>query len=77
MGTGELSDADLVWNRATQWDGPEPTAPGDRALAALLRVDGQIMNGGLESALEYFEPEDIVAAANDAHPEDFAPLEPS
>lgn len=77
MGTGELSDADLVWNRATQWDGHEPTAPGDRALAALLRVDGQIMNGGLESALEYLEPENIVAAANDAHPEDFAPLEPS
>ena len=61
---GQLSDADHVWNRATRWDGPAPTAPGDRALAALLRVDGQIMNGGLESALEYIEPEDVAAAAD-------------
>ena len=33
-------------------------------LVALLRVDGQIMNGGLESALEYIAPDDIAAAAD-------------
>jgi hypothetical protein len=61
---GALSDADRVWNRATQWDRPTPTEPGDRALKAVLRVDGQIMNGGLESALEYIEPEEVAAAAD-------------
>jgi hypothetical protein len=63
---GTLSDADHVWNRAAQWDwdGPPATAAGDRALAALLRVDAQIMNGGLESALEYIAPDDVAAAAD-------------
>jgi Domain of unknown function (DUF4375) len=49
------AEADAVWNRATTT--AELTAPGDRALQALLLVHGQIMNGGLLSALDYIEPE--------------------
>jgi hypothetical protein len=55
----QLSDADKVWNRACgldAWRGEGPRREGDFALAALLRVHGMVMNGGLEHAFDVFEP---------------------
>jgi hypothetical protein len=48
-----MSEADAVWNRATTERAL--TAPGDRALQGILRVHGQIRNGGLLSALDYVD----------------------
>jgi hypothetical protein len=56
-----LDEADRIWNRACD-PFARHTAPGDRALQALLRVHGQVMNGGLVSALEYNAPEEIQEA---------------
>ena len=56
-----LDDADRIWNRAC-----DPFAhfsgTGDRALQAVLRVHGQVMNAGLLSALEYIDPDGIHGA---------------
>jgi hypothetical protein len=42
----ELTEADLIWNRACQGDAAT-LSPGDRALEALLAFHGQAMNGGV------------------------------
>lgn len=47
----ELTEADLIWNRACG-DDPLRTLPGDRALADLLRAHGLVMNGGVLHAIE-------------------------
>ena len=60
-----MSDREIaIWNRALTWPPPEFERPGDRALQAILIVDGQIMNGGLESAVEYRSPEEVRRAAD-------------
>jgi hypothetical protein len=56
-----LDDADRIWNRACD-PFASHTTDGDRALQALLGVHGQVMNGGLVSALEYIGPEEIHTA---------------
>jgi Domain of unknown function (DUF4375) len=53
--------ADEIWNRACDPFSPLHE-PGDRALQAVLRVHGQVMNGGLASAVEYQSPEEIDSA---------------
>jgi hypothetical protein len=57
------SDADGIWNRAAAHLGGSNPAQGDRHLAALLRVHGLIMNGGVQHAAETISPADISAAA--------------
>jgi hypothetical protein len=60
----ELTDADRVWNRATDADSRHnpALAAGDRALSALLQAHGLAMNGGVWHALESLSPEDLGAA---------------
>jgi Domain of unknown function (DUF4375) len=53
--------ADGIWNRACDPFTSLPE-PGDGALQAVLRVHGQVMNGGLASAIEYQSPEEIESA---------------
>jgi hypothetical protein len=50
-----------VWNRATTDEAPE--RPGDQALHHALHVHGQVMNGGLLSALDYIDYEEIERGA--------------
>jgi len=45
----KLTDADRVWNRACYREGTD-LREGDLALAALIRVDGYIQNGGVGHA---------------------------
>jgi hypothetical protein len=47
----ELTEADLIWNRACLGDTTALSA-GDRALAALLLLHGMVMNGGVLYAVE-------------------------
>jgi hypothetical protein len=47
----ELTDADMIWNRACGKDQLR-SLPGDRALADLLRAHGLAMNGGVLHAVE-------------------------
>lgn len=54
------AEADAIWNRATTER--SLTAPGDRALQAILILHGQIRNGGLLSSLDYIEREDFERA---------------
>jgi hypothetical protein len=54
MEEGELT---RVWNRATT--DATPKRPGDQALHDALVVDGQIKNGGLLSALDYIDYDEI------------------
>jgi hypothetical protein len=61
MADAEESELTRVWNRATT-DAP-PTRPGDQALHDALKVDGQIMNGGLLSALDYIDYDQIEQGA--------------
>ena len=46
------SDADTIWNRAAMEGGGASPAPGDIALAALLRFHSSAMSGGVLDALE-------------------------
>ena len=50
-----------VWNRATT--DATPKRPGDHALHDALVVDGQIKNGGLLSALDYVDYDEIERGA--------------
>ena len=50
-------EATRVWNRATT--DAVPMHEGDRALKSALFVHGQIMNGGLLSALDYIDYHDL------------------
>ena len=56
-----MDEADQIWNRACD---PFPLLDeaGDRALQAVLFVHGQVMNGGVASAVEYRSPDEIEAA---------------
>jgi hypothetical protein len=47
----ELTDADMIWNRACGDDALR-SLPGDRALNDLLRAHGRAMNGGVLHAVE-------------------------
>ena len=47
----QLTDADRVWNRACYGEGAN-LRDGDRALGALLLVDGYIQNGGVSHAFD-------------------------
>jgi len=47
----ELTDADMIWNRACG-DDPLRALPGDRALVDLLYAHGLAMNGGVLHAVE-------------------------
>jgi hypothetical protein len=53
----ELTEADLIWNRACGEDPPR-ALPGDRALANLLYAHGLAMNGGVLHAVECMTAEE-------------------
>lgn len=55
---GELTEADMIWNRACGED-PLRSLPGDRALADLLRAHGLVMNGGVLHAVEILTPSEL------------------
>src|SRR5687768_11914103 len=57
----EGSELMRVWNRATT--DATPKRPGDQALHDALFVHGQVMNGGLLSALDYIDYEEIERGA--------------
>lgn len=50
----ELTQADLVWNRATL-EGGDFQARGDKALASIFRAHNLAMNGGVFHALELLD----------------------
>jgi len=54
----ELTEADMIWDRACGED-PSRTHAGDRALAHLLRAHGLIMNGGVLHAVELLAPDEL------------------
>ncbi|HEY2412856.1 MAG TPA: hypothetical protein VGI40_11470 [Pirellulaceae bacterium] len=54
----ELTETDLIWNRACG-DDPLRSTPGDRALADLLRAHGLTMNGGVLHAVECLTTSDL------------------
>jgi hypothetical protein len=56
------SETTRVWNRATTT--ATPTRRGDRALKDALFVHGQVMNGGLLSALDYIDYDQIERGAD-------------
>jgi hypothetical protein len=62
----ELSEADLVWNRAAMQGGGSAAREGDLALAALLLTHGRICNGGVWHAVDSLSPDEL-AAASDAY----------
>ncbi|HTF89844.1 MAG TPA: hypothetical protein VK843_15630 [Planctomycetota bacterium] len=55
---------DLVWNRAAMESGGDTPGPGDRALTALLRLHGLVMNGGVHHAMEVLNPAELCAASD-------------
>lgn len=57
------SDADTVWNRAAMGGGGASPAPGDIALAALLRFHSLAMSGGVLDALERLTEAQVGEAA--------------
>jgi hypothetical protein len=57
----ELTEADMIWNRACG-DDPLRFLPGDRALADLLRAHGLAMNGGVLHAVECLSAEQLTDA---------------
>jgi len=57
----QLDRAGLVWNRACLGGGSSPRE-GDRALAAMLRLHGLVMNGGVQHAVEVLDGADVEAA---------------
>jgi hypothetical protein len=54
----ELSEADRIWNRACMGEVSHQFA-GDRALAALLRLHGLAMNGGVLHAVECLNAQEL------------------
>src|SRR5258708_4142494 len=54
----ELTNVDLIWNRACAGE-TAALSPGDRALAALLLVHGLAMNGGVLHAVECAAPHEL------------------
>jgi hypothetical protein len=62
-----IMDADthtIIWNRAAMADGGPAPRPGDKALAAALRLHNMIMSGGLDHALDVLTPQDFASAAS-------------
>ncbi len=57
----ELSEADIIWNRACG-EVPLRSLPGDRALADLLRAHGLAMNGGVLHAVEWLAAQELTDA---------------
>jgi hypothetical protein len=57
----ELTDADMIWNRACG-DDPLRALPGDRALVDLLYAHGLVMNGGVLHAVECMTVEEQLDA---------------
>ena len=58
----KLSRQDSIWNRASVESGGASPAPGDQALASLLRAHNLAMNGGVAHALECLSPSETTAA---------------
>jgi hypothetical protein len=56
-----MTPADLIWNRACEGGGPNPSN-GDRALAALLKAHGLAMNGGVLHAVECLSASELADA---------------
>jgi hypothetical protein len=56
-----MMPADLIWNRACEGGGRNPSI-GDRALAALLKVHGLAMNGGVLHAVESLSAAELAEA---------------
>lgn len=54
---------DHIWNRAALENGGSAPREGDRALAALLRFHGLVMNGGVHHATEALSEDERRAAA--------------
>jgi hypothetical protein len=59
---GELSEADLIWNRACDAE-VDRRGPGDQALFDLLEFHGEVMSGGLDSAFDVRTAREASAAA--------------
>lgn len=57
----ELTEADMIWNRACGED-PVRALPGDRALTDLLKAHNLTMNGGVLHAVECLTAEKRSAA---------------
>lgn len=57
----ELTDADMIWNRACGED-PLRNLAGDRALTDLLYAHGFVMNGGVLHAVECLTAEELADA---------------
>jgi hypothetical protein len=58
---GELTQADMIWNRACGEDSLR-SLPGDRALTDLLRAHSLVMNGGVLHAVECLTAGELSAA---------------
>jgi hypothetical protein len=56
------TDEDLIWNRAALDAGGTAPREGDRALAALLRAHGMVMNGGVGHAIEVLSRDELLEA---------------
>jgi hypothetical protein len=57
----ELTEADMIWNRACGED-PLRALPGDRAIVDLLYAHGLAMNGGVLHAVEVMTAEELSCA---------------
>jgi hypothetical protein len=57
----ELTQADMIWNRACGDDCLQ-SLPGDRALADMLRAHSLVMNGGVLHAVECLSASELSAA---------------
>ncbi len=57
----ELTEADLIWNRACDGGGSNPRR-GDRALAAMIAAHSLTMNGGVLHAVECLLPSRLADA---------------
>jgi hypothetical protein len=62
----QLSEAELVWNRAAMQRGGAAARAGDLALASVLLAHGRICNGGVWHAVDSMSP-DQLATASDAY----------
>ncbi len=56
------ADEIAVWNRAAMHSGGSSPREGDRALSAVLRVHGLVMNGGVFHALEVVSEAELRAS---------------
>jgi hypothetical protein len=57
-----MTNADLIWNRATLERGSSRFALGDRALSSLLMAHNLAMNGGVFHAVELLNDKELRAA---------------